>query len=124
MVHLGGREMSGRPAFHLFARPSPAIMGASEARGTENAEVLQALGLLEELFKTAKESVSIRNYRIFILRYGLDGEKPQTLQAVGKRFNISKTRVDQIAKSVIRKTRSAFRMKLVFREIEEGGKWS
>jgi RNA polymerase primary sigma factor len=89
---------------------------------TEVTEVLQTLGLIQELFKTAKESVSIRNYRILILRYGLDGKKPQTLQAVGKRFNISKSRVDQIAKRVIRKTRSAFRRKLIFQTIAEGGK--
>lgn len=94
-------------------------MSGLTTEGTEGTEVLQTLGLIQELFKTAQESVSKRNYRILILRYGLDGKKPKTLQAIGKTFNISKTRVDQIAKAVIQKTRRAFRQKLVLQQFKE-----
>jgi hypothetical protein len=75
-------------------------------------EVLQTLGLLEELFKTAHEALSERDYQVLNLRYGLDGKKSQTLNSIGKKLKISRERVRQVAKISILRTRSAFRRKL------------
>lgn len=89
---------------------------------TENTDVLEAFGLLQELFKTAQETLSERDYQVLNLRYGFDGKKSKTLNAIGKKFKLSRERVRQIEKSSIRKTRSAFRRKLIFQTIAEAAK--
>jgi RNA polymerase primary sigma factor len=43
--------------------------------------------------------------RIIKLRFGLDGEKPLSLQQIGEQFNLSKERIRQIEKKAIRRLR-------------------
>jgi len=43
--------------------------------------------------------------RVIILRYGLDGEEPQTLEAIGKLFGVTRERIRQIEQKSINKLR-------------------
>jgi len=43
--------------------------------------------------------------RVIILRYGLDGEEPQTLEAIGKVFGVTRERIRQIEQKSINKLR-------------------
>ncbi len=43
--------------------------------------------------------------RVIMLRYGLDGEEPQTLEAIGKVFGVTRERIRQIEQKSINKLR-------------------
>lgn len=43
--------------------------------------------------------------RVIILRYGLDGEEPQTLESIGKVFGVTRERIRQIEQKAINKLR-------------------
>jgi len=43
--------------------------------------------------------------RVIILRYGLDGEEPQTLESIGKVFGVTRERIRQIEQKSINKLR-------------------
>ena len=43
--------------------------------------------------------------KVIILRYGLDGEEPQTLEAIGKIFGVTRERIRQIEQKSINKLR-------------------
>lgn len=43
--------------------------------------------------------------QVIILRYGLDGEEPQTLEAIGKTFGVTRERIRQIEQKAINKLR-------------------
>jgi RNA polymerase primary sigma factor len=43
--------------------------------------------------------------RVIILRYGLDGEEPQTLESIGKIFGVTRERIRQIEQKSINKLR-------------------
>jgi RNA polymerase primary sigma factor len=47
-----------------------------------------------------------REAEIIRLRFGLDGEKPRTLEEVGEVFNVTRERVRQIQNIALRKLRS------------------
>lgn len=55
------------------------------------------------LTKLDEREIKILNYR-----YGLDGGQPETLEAVGERFSITRERVRQIQKSALEKLRGMF----------------
>lgn len=66
--------------------------------------------------KTIKKYLDIlddRSKDILILRFGLDGNKPQTLEQVGKKYQITRERIRQIqflAMAMIDKEREKIRL--------------
>lgn len=64
-------------------------------------DILDTLSVLKE-----------REKDILILRFGLDGNEPKTLEEVGKIFNITRERVRQIEKKALEKLKKEFNDKL------------
>jgi len=64
-------------------------------QGCLNSDVFTILDVLDE-----REQFILKN------RYGLEGEKPQTLEQLGKRLGFSKERIRQIEEGAIRKLRA------------------
>lgn len=71
--------------------------------------------------REALESLSYRERRIVELRYGLCGEHPQTLDDIGRTFNISRDRVAHLedqAKKKLLSLAEAKKLGEVWREVE------
>ena len=66
--------------------------------------------LKEELYAILKD-LSEREERVIRLRYGLDDNRPRTLEEVGKEFNVTRERIRQIEAKAIRKLRHPTRSK-------------
>ena len=54
-----------------------------------------------------KGALTDRHKKIIILRYGLDGEKPKTLQKVADLFGLSRERIRQIEREALRKLKQS-----------------
>ncbi len=50
--------------------------------------------------------LSARERQVLILRYGLDGEHPRTLDEVGRTFNVTRERIRQIENQTLKKLRA------------------
>jgi RNA polymerase primary sigma factor len=72
---------------------SPAGLTAKKMRARDLA---RALNRLNE-----------RTRRVLVLRFGLDGEKPQTLEQVGKQLGVTRERVRQLEARALRELRMA-----------------
>jgi RNA polymerase primary sigma factor len=59
--------------------------------------------LTKEALRDALENLSYRERRVLELRYGLGGERPCTLDEVGRRFNVTRERIRQIENQSLRK---------------------
>ena len=46
-----------------------------------------------------------REEQVIRMRFGLDGQNPQTLEEVGKEFNVTRERIRQIEAKALRKLR-------------------
>lgn len=57
--------------------------------------------LLEEYFTTFRDGE--RLYHIIKRRFGLDGERPETLEQIGEHFNVSRERIRQLEKKAIKR---------------------
>jgi len=66
------------------------------------------------LLSTALEKGTLtdRHKKIIILRYGLDGEKPKTLQKVADLFGLSRERIRQIEREALRKLKQSKELQL------------
>ena len=54
--------------------------------------------------------------RVIILRFGIDGADPQTLESIGKTFGVSRERIRQIESKGIIKLRKVVKRKHIGRE--------
>ena len=54
--------------------------------------------------------------RVIILRYGLDGAEPQTLESIGKLFGVTRERIRQIEHKAIIKLQKVVKRKNIERE--------
>ncbi len=54
--------------------------------------------------------------RVIVLRYGLDGAEPQTLEAIGKLFGVTRERIRQIERKTIEKLKRVVRRDNIGRE--------
>jgi RNA polymerase primary sigma factor len=59
--------------------------------------------LMHERLYSVLEQLPYRERRILVLRYGLGGEEPQTVDKVAKMFNITRERVRQLEEAALRK---------------------
>jgi RNA polymerase primary sigma factor len=59
--------------------------------------------LTKEALRDALENLSYRERRVLELRYGLGGERPRTLEEVGRAFNVTRERIRQIESQSLRK---------------------
>lgn len=64
---------------------------------------------LSEAIQTILASLHPREEKILRARFGLDGEKPRTLEQIGKDFKVSKERIRQIEKKALNKLRYPMR---------------
>jgi RNA polymerase primary sigma factor len=76
------------------------------------------ISLLENIERFEKvsswlEGLSEQEKRVIVLRYGLDDGNPQTLEAIGKRFGLTRERVRQIESKALAKLRRIIRRKSV-----------
>ena len=71
-----------------------------------------ALMLLQkEQINAALETISPREAKVIVLRYGLNGNRPHTLEEVGKVLGVTRERVRQIEAKALRKFRHKSRLK-------------
>jgi len=61
---------------------------------------------LKELLQDAFKVLSERETKILSLRFGLNNERPHTLEEVGKKFNVTRERIRQIESKAINKIKS------------------
>jgi RNA polymerase primary sigma factor len=54
--------------------------------------------------------------KVTILRFGLDGEEPQTLEAIGKLFGVTRERIRQIEQKALNKLRKTVKRRNIERE--------
>ena len=66
--------------------------------------------LKEQLF-AAIDTLTPREQKVIILRYGLDDSHPRTLEEVGKEFDVTRERIRQIEAKALRKLRHPNRSK-------------
>ena len=59
--------------------------------------------LLKEALNKVLETLSPREKKVLIMRFGLDDGKPKTLEEVGKEFKVTRERIRQIEAKAIRK---------------------
>ena len=62
-----------------------------------------ASSFLHEQLMEVMQTLTDRERKVLILRYGLNGEVPKTLEEVGKIFNVTRERIRQIEAKAIRK---------------------
>ena len=69
--------------------------------------------LLKEKLYTILKDLTDREERVIRLRYGLDDNRPRTLEEVGKEFNVTRERIRQIEAKALKKLRHPTRSKLL-----------
>ncbi|MGC8492214.1 MAG: sigma-70 family RNA polymerase sigma factor [Syntrophobacteraceae bacterium] len=79
-----------------FIEDEKALSPADECSDRELAEVTRSL----------LSTLQPREEKILRLRFGLDGQPAETLEKIGKLFNVSKERIRQIEKKAIRKLKN------------------
>lgn len=67
--------------------------------------------LLKESIEEVLDSLDSREKEVLILRFGLKGEAPKTLEEVGRVFGVTRERIRQIEAKAIRKLRHPSRRK-------------
>ncbi len=68
-----------------------------------------------EEIATWLESLNSDEKRVITLRFGLDGEEPQTLEAIGKLFGVTRERIRQIEQKSLNKLRKIVKRKKIER---------
>jgi len=75
-----------------------------DKRAVMPADVATANSLSEQIM-TALDDLSDREKDVVRLRFGLDGDQPQTLEEVGKQFGVTRERIRQIEAKTLAKLR-------------------
>ena len=68
-------------------------------------------GFLKDELKNILETLTDKEKRIIILRYGLEDSYPRTLEEIGEIFNLSRERIRQIETKALEKLRTPSRLK-------------
>jgi len=56
------------------------------------------------------ETLTPREAEVFTMYYGIDGEKPMTYEQIGKKYDVSRTRIGQMIAKILRKLRHPSRL--------------
>lgn len=67
--------------------------------------------LLRENVNEVLQALSDREARVLRMRFGLDGQRPMTLEEVGKKFGVTRERIRQIEAKALRKLKHPSRRK-------------
>lgn len=79
----------------------------------ESPEDIVCRDMLKIHLKEVLDTLTEREKMILIYRFGLYGHKPETLEEVGKRFNITRERIRQIENKALRKLRHPSRSRKI-----------
>ncbi len=70
-----------------------------------------AYSMLKKQLREVLDTLSEREKKVLILRFGLDDGRPRTLEEVGREFNVTRERIRQIEAKALRKLRHPSRSK-------------
>ena len=70
-----------------------------------------AYSMLKEQLMEVLDTLSEREKKVLMLRFGLEDGRPRTLEEVGKEFNVTRERIRQIEAKALRKLRHPSRSK-------------
>ena len=70
-----------------------------------------AKSMLKEQLMEVLDTLSEREKKVLILRFGVEDDRPRTLEEVGKEFNVTRERIRQIEAKALRKLRHPSRRK-------------
>ena len=70
-----------------------------------------AYSMLQKQLREVLDTLSEREKKVLILRFGLDDGRPRTLEEVGKEFDVTRERIRQIEAKALRKLRHPSRSK-------------
>ncbi|MDD5644642.1 MAG: RNA polymerase sigma factor RpoD [bacterium] len=92
-----------------------------EDKGAESPSDATGYTLLREQIENVLKTLTKREERVLMLRFGIGDSSPKTLEEVGKIFGVTRERVRQIEAKAIRKMRHPIRSKRLhgFLEAEE-----
>lgn len=79
----------------------------------ENPEEIVCRDMLQIHLMEVLDTLTEREKMILIYRFGLFGHKPETLEEVGKRFNVTRERIRQIENKALRKLRHPSRSRKI-----------
>ncbi len=82
-----------------------------EDKEDQSPEDYTTKSLLRERLYEVMQDLSDREQKVLILRYGLNDNRPRTLEEVGKEFNVTRERIRQIEAKAIKKLRHPTRAK-------------
>jgi RNA polymerase primary sigma factor len=98
-------EDDGYPSEELMVATQEEPLSALE----QSKRIEEIASWLEDLREDEK--------KVIMMRYGLDGDEPQTLEAIGKVFGVTRERIRQIESRAIGKLRRIVKRKNIGREI-------
>lgn len=98
-------EDEGFPGEDMMMSPQEEPLSALE----QSKRIEEIASWLENLREDEK--------KVIMMRYGLDGDEPQTLEAIGKVFGVTRERIRQIESRAIGKLRRIVKRKNIGREI-------
>jgi RNA polymerase primary sigma factor len=84
-----------------------------EDQSTVPPEEAAAMGIMKEQLHRVLSDLSEREQRIITLRFGLENERPMTLEEVGNEFHVTRERIRQIEAKALRKLRHPSRSRLL-----------
>jgi RNA polymerase primary sigma factor len=74
--------------------------------------------LTKEALRDALENLSYRERRVLELRYGIGGERPRTLEEVGRAFNVTRERIRQVESQSLKKLKNLREVQKLSDDIE------
>ena len=64
------------------------------------------MSLRREALRSILDELSPREREVLVMRYGLDGQQPRTLDEVGRAFKVTRERIRQIEHQSLKKLRA------------------